>query len=168
MLSAERAEGAPEAIYGAECLICEAQSGLADNDPKPVEVWALEHARHKGLSHGQFLVTTQKHWRVDSLRGVPRAAPAPSGDAGAPAPAVAVAAPPQPRRSGTHARPRGRWLARHTVLGSLRTLAACARRAAGPLFLSTLLRGSVLVGILPRPWRGQATREHARLAENPN
>lgn len=60
----------PEAIYGVECLTCGEESGLVDDDPKPVEVWALEHARHNGLSHGRFLVTTQKHWRFDPLHAV--------------------------------------------------------------------------------------------------
>jgi hypothetical protein len=67
-LTAERAEGAPEAIYLVECLTCPADSGRVDDDPKPVAVWALEHARRFGPDHGQFLVTTQKHWRVDPVR----------------------------------------------------------------------------------------------------
>jgi hypothetical protein len=61
VLSAERAAGAPGAMYGVECLTCRAESGWVDNDPKPVEVWTIEHTRQHGPGHGQFLVTTQKH-----------------------------------------------------------------------------------------------------------
>lgn len=106
VLSAERAEGAPDAIYGAECMTCEAESGLVDDDPKPVEVWALEHTRQHGLAHSQFLVTTQKHWRVDPLRRGPESEPGPEGDAPTLVLARVKALPPV-RRS--HARPRGRW-----------------------------------------------------------
>lgn len=64
MLRAETGEGAPKAIYGAECLACTARSGLVDNDPNFVEVWAIEHTRAHS-THRQFLVTTRQHWRVD-------------------------------------------------------------------------------------------------------
>jgi ferric-dicitrate binding protein FerR (iron transport regulator) len=70
VLSAERAPGAPEAIYGAECMTCEAASAWVDNDPKPIGVWAIEHTRHDP-EHRQFLVTTQRHWRVDPVRPAP-------------------------------------------------------------------------------------------------
>jgi hypothetical protein len=145
VLSAERAEGAPEAIYGVECLMCTAESGLVDNDPKPVEVWALEHTRHQGLAHGQFLVTTQKHWRVDPLHRVP-----------APGPVVPDAQQ-RPHRPGAHARPRGRWLAR-------------AGGVFGPLLLSVcLFLGLVLFGLLPASARGRQVRPgavHGRRASN--
>lgn len=138
MLCAERAKGAPEASYGAQCLVCEAGSGRVDNNPKPVAVWALEHARHNGLAHGQFLVTTQKHWRVDPLPSAPGAVPPAGGDASA-AVAPAVSPPRQPRhRTGAHARPR-----RRTVLGPLRSLVAVAGRAVG------------LFGMLPAARRGR-------------
>jgi hypothetical protein len=146
MLSAERAEGAPEAIYGAECLMCEAESGLVDNDPKPVEVWALEHARRFGLSHGQFLVTTQKHWRVDRVRPVA----GPGGGASSSVVAPAMTAANRPRRPGAHARPRGGWRGRRSVL---RPLAAGVTRLAALLLL--FVTGSVRVGTMPwaRPGR---------------
>jgi hypothetical protein len=38
VLSAERGAGAPESMYGVECLTCRAESGWVDNDPKGVEV----------------------------------------------------------------------------------------------------------------------------------
>ncbi|WP_326597114.1 DUF7848 domain-containing protein [Streptomyces sp. NBC_01803] len=90
VLSAERAEGAPDGIYGAECLWCGEASPLVDNDQKPVGMWALDHALRLGLDHGQFLVTSQRHWRVDPV--------VPAGDAGRPA---------GERPPRAHARPRG-------------------------------------------------------------
>jgi hypothetical protein len=77
VLHAERAAGAPEAAYVAECLQCRAESGLVDYDPKPVAVWSIEHTRHYGLAHSQFLVTTQRHWRVGPLPPPSPPAPAP-------------------------------------------------------------------------------------------
>jgi hypothetical protein len=70
-LHAERAPGAPEATYVAECLLCRAESGLADYGRKPVAVWSIEHTRHHGPDHGQFLLTTQTHWRVGPLPSPP-------------------------------------------------------------------------------------------------
>jgi hypothetical protein len=118
-LTAERAPGAAEALYVAECLLCRAESGLAAYDPKPVAVWSIEHTRHHDLNHCQFLVTTRQHWRVDPLL------------ASAPEPAR----PPTPR---THARPRPRT----TVLRT----AADAAAFAAPLVLLALLLGAVLLG----------------------
>jgi hypothetical protein len=66
VLHAERSAGAPEAMYGAECMRCDAASGWVDNDVKPVGMWALTHTQQLGLDHSQFIVTTQTHWRVDS------------------------------------------------------------------------------------------------------
>jgi hypothetical protein len=63
-LTAERAPGAPVATYVSRCLLCRAESGLVDYDLKPVAVWSIEHARYHGRDHGQFLVTSQQHWRV--------------------------------------------------------------------------------------------------------
>jgi hypothetical protein len=152
-LSAERAEGAPEAMYGVECLMCEAKSGLVDNDPKPVEVWALEHARTNGLSHGQFLVTTQRHWRVDPLHSVTGAVPQPGGDMSAVvAPAATDAQ--QQHRPGAHARPRGQRLRRPSVFRPLRRLVARAGRAVGALVLSGGVLGSVLFAALLGAGRG--------------
>jgi hypothetical protein len=133
MLSAERAAGAPEAMYAAECMTCPAESAWVDNDPRPVEVWALEHARHSGLTHSQFLVTTQKHWRVDRVHtAASGAAPRPGGE-------VVSSA-------GAPAGPRGR---------SLRRLVARVGRLSGVLVLAALLFGSVVFGVLPGAGRGQ-------------
>lgn len=74
-LHAERAPGAPEATYFGECLTCRAESGLIAYDPKPVSVWCIEHTRYFGLDHGQFLVTTQRHWRVGPLPPRPATPP---------------------------------------------------------------------------------------------
>ncbi|WP_442811931.1 DUF7848 domain-containing protein [Streptomyces sp. NBC_01803] len=90
VLSAERAEGAPDGIYGAECLWCGEASPLVDDDSKPVGMWALDHALRLGLDHGQFLVTSQRHWRVDPV--------VPAGGAGRPV---------RERLPRAHARPRG-------------------------------------------------------------
>jgi hypothetical protein len=73
-LHAERAPGAAEAAYVVECLWCRAESGLVDYDVRPAAVWSIEHARRHGPDHGQFVVTSQQHWRVGRL---PRPAPAP-------------------------------------------------------------------------------------------
>jgi hypothetical protein len=94
VLSAERAAQAPAALYVAQCLVCQAESAVVDNDPKPAGVWAIEHARRTGRDHCQFRVTTEKHWRVD---------PTP------PAAGTTVTTPPRPR---SHARPRARRLRR--------------------------------------------------------
>ncbi|WP_431044281.1 hypothetical protein ACQUSR_21840 [Streptomyces sp. P1-3] len=68
VLSPESGEGAPQAIYGVECMTCAQSSGLVDDDPRPVEVWTINHTRAEP-THRQFLVTTQKHWRVDPNPG---------------------------------------------------------------------------------------------------
>jgi hypothetical protein len=94
VLTSERPAQAPDALYVAQCLACRAESDLADNDPKPAGVWAIEHTRSAGRDHCRFRVTTEKHWRVD---------PVP------PAAGTAVTTPPRPR---THARPRTRRLHR--------------------------------------------------------
>ncbi|WP_442811887.1 DUF7848 domain-containing protein [Streptomyces sp. NBC_01803] len=67
-LTAERAEGAPAGRYAAECMTCGEASPWADNDPKPVGMWALDHTHRHGLTHSQFLSTAQRHWRVDPVR----------------------------------------------------------------------------------------------------
>jgi hypothetical protein len=91
-LHAERARGAAEAAYVAECLWCRAESGLVDYDVRPVAVWSIEHARRHGQDHGQFVVTTRQHWRVGRIP-IPTATPTPA---------------PEPVHSGPrpHARPR--------------------------------------------------------------
>ncbi|WP_442267815.1 DUF7848 domain-containing protein [Streptomyces hygroscopicus] len=67
VLSAERAEGAPDGIYLSECMTCPATSGRVDSDPGPVARWAILHTQQHGLNHGQFLVTVERHWRVDPV-----------------------------------------------------------------------------------------------------
>jgi hypothetical protein len=103
VLCAERAPGAPEATYVAECLHCRAGSGLIDYDPKPVEVWSIEHTRRHGLDHGQFVLTTRRHWRVG---------PHPPREP----PPVPARAPDAPR---SHARPRVWLLAEPLILFAL-------------------------------------------------
>ncbi|WP_059008207.1 DUF7848 domain-containing protein [Streptomyces specialis] len=104
VLSAERAQGAPDGIYEARCLWCGAESPMVDDDSRPVGMWALDHTRRLGLEHGQFVVTSQRHWRVDPV--------VPGGEVRRP---VGV------RSSGAHARPRwgmrrlGRGVARLVV-----------------------------------------------------
>ncbi|WKX72403.1 hypothetical protein [Streptomyces sp. XD-27] len=95
VLIPETGEGAPEAIYGAQCIPC-GRERWSDNDPRPVGVWAIDHTR-TDPTHCQYLMTTHKHWRV---------APNPSSQA-TPVPPTPPRATPQPRRT-CHARPRPR------------------------------------------------------------
>ncbi|WP_431042511.1 hypothetical protein ACQUSR_11695 [Streptomyces sp. P1-3] len=60
ILSAEMGEGAPHGIYGVECMACAESSGLVDDDPRPVQVWTINHTRSHP-THRQFLVTAQRH-----------------------------------------------------------------------------------------------------------
>ncbi|MGP4110028.1 DUF7848 domain-containing protein [Streptomyces sp. 4N509B] len=144
MLCAERAEGAPAALCRAVCLTCGAESDLSWDDQKPVRVWALEHARARGLAHHQFRVTAHDYWRVDPLHAPVGAAPWPPPNR---APAVAAPAAPEappPRRTAAHAKRRGWWRGRRAAL---RTVAVVAGLAAGPLTLLTaLVVGSPLLG----------------------
>jgi hypothetical protein len=111
MLSSERAAQAPDALYVAQCLVCRAESGLVDNDPKQAGVWAIEHARRSGREHCQFRVTSEKHWRVDPV-------------------AAAVGNRPQPPVRPPL--PRGRWRLRRAVgLAGPLVLAALAVVFAG-------------------------------------
>lgn len=66
MLVPEAGEGAPDAIYGLECMQCDASSGLVDNDARPVGVWAVDHTL-RDPTHRQYLLTIQKHLRVDPI-----------------------------------------------------------------------------------------------------
>ncbi|UED85697.1 hypothetical protein [Streptomyces profundus] len=63
VLSEERGAGAPQAIYGAECMTCGDRSTLADNDAQPVAVWCIFHTQ-QDPDHDLFLVRAEKHWRV--------------------------------------------------------------------------------------------------------
>ncbi|MEU5104373.1 MULTISPECIES: hypothetical protein [unclassified Streptomyces] len=133
VLSAERAQGAPDGIYLAECMTCPATSGRVDSDPGPVARWAILHAQQQGLNHGQFLVTVERHWRVDPVRtpdghGTAMLPPARSASSARQAPA-------------THRAP-GRW-------GTCwRRTAAWLGRLAGPLVLTTFMVAAGLGGYL--------------------
>jgi len=69
-LGAETAEGAPEGIYSAECIMCGAQAQPTENARLPVEVWALKHT---GLNpaHRQFKAMAETFWRVTPGEGNP-------------------------------------------------------------------------------------------------
>ncbi|MBP8537296.1 hypothetical protein [Streptomyces sp. MK37H] len=130
VLSAERAQGAPDGIYLAECMTCPAASGRVDSDRGPVARWAILHTQQHGLNHGQFLVTVERHWRVDPIRsqdGHGTAMPPPARSAS--------------QAPATHRAP-GRWGAcwRRTV--------AWLGRFAGPLVLTTFIVAAGLGGYL--------------------
>jgi hypothetical protein len=103
-LCAERAEDAPAAVYGAECLTCQAESAWFEDDPRSVQVWALHHTEQQGLTHNQFSVTAHNYWRVDPQHAPVGAVPWPPVNA---SPAVVAPAAPDmpPRRTGAHAKP---------------------------------------------------------------
>ncbi|MFE2183387.1 hypothetical protein [Streptomyces sp. NPDC059455] len=130
VLSSERAQGAPDGIYLAECMTCPATSGRVDSDPGPAARWAILHAQQRGLAHGQFLVTVERHWRVDPIRSQ-------DGHATATLPLARSAS----QAPATHRAP-GRWGTcwRRTVgwLG----------RFAGPLVLTTFIVAAALGGYL--------------------
>ncbi|SOD64028.1 hypothetical protein SAMN06297387_1147 [Streptomyces zhaozhouensis] len=63
VLTEERGTGAPEAIYGVDCMTCEARSPLFDDDHLPVAVWAIQHTQQEP-THTLFLSRVEKHWRV--------------------------------------------------------------------------------------------------------
>lgn len=69
-LGAETSEGAPTGIYSAECITCGARAQPTDNEPLPVEVWALKHT---GLnpSHRQYKSMVETFWRVTPAEGNP-------------------------------------------------------------------------------------------------
>ncbi|WKX72115.1 hypothetical protein [Streptomyces sp. XD-27] len=94
MMSPETAEGAPQGIYGAQCLACAEESGLVDDDSRPVGVWAIAHTRDHP-THQQFLVRTERHWRVDPTPAVQAGGPAVACEA---APGARVHAKPRPLR----------------------------------------------------------------------
>jgi hypothetical protein len=132
VLRAERAEGAPDGIYLAECLACPETSGRVDSEPNPVACWAILHTERHGLAHSQFLVTTERHWRVDPR--VPGDAPAAHSSG-----RTRTAGPVRP-----HVRQRlpGRWEA------ATRRAAARAGLLSGPFVVSALVTVCVLSGYL--------------------
>jgi hypothetical protein len=69
-LGPETAQGAPAGIYSAQCLACGVRARPTDNDPVPVEEWALKHT---GLNptHRQFRATVEGFWRVSPAEGNP-------------------------------------------------------------------------------------------------
>lgn len=136
VLSAERAEGAPDAMYRVECMTCESASRWTDNDPRPVGMWALLHTQ-TWPDHRQFLATTQDHWRVDRVPQRAESPPGPATPAEAVRPLTAGAAPahPWPLWSGLV-----RQLWRRAV--------AYVGRAAGPLVVLSLITGGGVLGYL--------------------
>ncbi|WP_405804833.1 hypothetical protein [Streptomyces sp. NBC_01187] len=125
-LSAETGLGAPEAIYGVRCMTCASESGLVDDDPRPVGVWAIDHTRNHP-SHRQHLLTTQKHWRVDPTPTRQMPAPEPGSEL------PPVSSP--PAANGSQGR-RTRHARRRSALVG-RTVAYLGRYA-GPLFIVAL------------------------------
>ncbi|WP_171114654.1 MULTISPECIES: hypothetical protein [unclassified Streptomyces] len=69
-LGPETGEEAPHAIYSAVCIACGAEAPAQDNDPEPVEIWALKHS---GLnpSHRQYKAMVETYWRVTPAEGNP-------------------------------------------------------------------------------------------------
>ncbi|ASQ95053.1 hypothetical protein [Streptomyces sp. 11-1-2] len=133
VLSAERAQAAPDGIYHAECMTCPATSGRVDSDPGPVARWTILHTQQRGLSHGQFLVTVERYWRVDPVR--------PRDGHGTATLSQTRSASTADRTLATHRAP-GRWGAcrRRTV--------AWLGRFAGPLVLTTFMVVAGLGGYL--------------------
>jgi hypothetical protein len=62
-LGPETGEGAPQAIYSAVCMACGAEAPASDNDPAPVEVWALKHTG-RNPAHRQYKAMVETYWRV--------------------------------------------------------------------------------------------------------
>ncbi|MFJ2199631.1 hypothetical protein [Streptomyces violaceusniger] len=133
VLSAERAQGAPDGIYHAECMTCPATSGRVDSDPGPVARWAILHTQQQGLNHGQFLVTVERHWRVDPVR--------PRDGHGTATLSQTRSASTVDRTPATHRAP-GRWGA------CRRRVVAWLGRFAGPLVLTTFIVAAGLSGYL--------------------
>ncbi|WP_062207116.1 hypothetical protein [Streptomyces sp. NBRC 109706] len=52
------------------CLKCGAESGFVDNEPEPIETWALRHTA-LNTDHRQFRLTTEWFLRVDPAPGNP-------------------------------------------------------------------------------------------------
>ncbi|UCM89271.1 DUF7848 domain-containing protein [Streptomyces marincola] len=69
-LAEETAEGSPRAIFRVECVTCGAESEMVDNEPQPVEMWALQHTG-RNITHRQFRLTTQWFWHVFPAPGNP-------------------------------------------------------------------------------------------------
>ncbi|TDC75554.1 hypothetical protein [Streptomyces hainanensis] len=69
-LTEETGEGAPRAVFRVACVDCGAASEAVDNQPEPVEMWAL---RHTGLNttHRRFRLATEWFWRVVPAPGNP-------------------------------------------------------------------------------------------------
>ncbi|MGW7615903.1 DUF7848 domain-containing protein [Streptomyces antimycoticus] len=132
VLTAERAQGAPDGIYLAECMACPATSGRVDSNPDPVARWAILHTQQQGLNHGQFLVIVERHWRVDPAHTTPD-----GHHTATPLRSASTAH----RTPSTHRAP-GRWGA------CRRRTMAWLGRFAGPLVLTTFLVGAALGGYL--------------------
>lgn len=136
VLADERAPDAPGTGYRAACLACSAESAWVADDPAPVELWVLDHTTHHGLAHSQFVVTTQRHWRV-----IPRTGAAGMGSV------LNTVRPPRvranrPHGARAHAR-RRRWRPRR-MLSRLRRLGAPQLAVSG-LVVASMMLALVLV-----------------------
>lgn len=69
-LGPETGEGGPQAIYSAVCMACGVEAPASDNDPAPVEIWALKHT---GLNptHRQLKAMVETYWQVTPAEGNP-------------------------------------------------------------------------------------------------
>ncbi|MGP4111559.1 DUF7848 domain-containing protein [Streptomyces sp. 4N509B] len=154
MLCAERAQEAPAALYRAACLSCPAESDLARDDPRPVQVWALGHAEEFGLEHHQFRVTAHDYWRVDPIHAPVGAVPWPPVGGAAPPPGATVPGA-SPGGSAARARPRRGWRLRRGMRRWRRPVVALAIRGAGFLLVSVLVLWSALGEASPGSARGR-------------
>ncbi|WP_431043745.1 hypothetical protein ACQUSR_18895 [Streptomyces sp. P1-3] len=142
MLSAETAEGAPEGIFGAQCLRCGDECWL-DDDRRPVEAWMIDHTR-TDPAHHQFRFTAERFCRVGPVppprHGATQVVPA------VPAHRQVATAPMSRLPAGTpaHARPRAPRRAAKAIRRALARVGRCA----GPLFLVLLTIGSTAIGAL--------------------
>ncbi|WP_436748145.1 DUF7848 domain-containing protein [Streptomyces sp. URMC 129] len=71
MLTEEIADGAPRPVFHVECLECGARFEAVDNEPEPVEFWALKHTG-VNPAHRQFKAVTEWRWRVIPAPDNPR------------------------------------------------------------------------------------------------
>ncbi|WKX70999.1 hypothetical protein [Streptomyces sp. XD-27] len=133
MLCAETAEGAPEGIFGAQCLRCGDECWW-DDDRRPVDAWMIDHTR-TDPAHHQFRFTAERFCRVG---------PVPPPRHGATQVVATAPTSRLPAGVAAHARPR---TPRRTAKAVRRALARVGRHA-GPLFLVLLTVGSTALGAL--------------------
>ncbi|WP_431042848.1 hypothetical protein ACQUSR_13720 [Streptomyces sp. P1-3] len=133
VLSAETAEGAPEGIFGAQCIRCGEEVWM-DNDRRPVQAWMIDHTRGDP-AHAQFRFTVERFCRVD---------PAPATPASGPGHTVLVPAGMTSRRppgSRAHALPRPARRPASVLRRALARAGRCAGRYAEALLLVFLAPG---------------------------